>query len=180
MTVAQTTLQTTLVFLQKDGQILLGKKQRGHGKGKWNGAGGKCKPHEWPEAAARREAREELGVAAMHLEPVAVLYFTQQPTIDEYSSITTYVYLCREWEGEPVNSDELSDLTWFDITAIPYETMWEDDTYWLPQVLAGDKVTGKFEFDGDYRMTSHDVTINGADQPTLDIPARVEEILSEE
>jgi hypothetical protein len=58
--------------------------------------------------------------------------------------------------------------------------MWEDDTYWLPQVLAGDKVTGKFEFDGDYRMTSHDVTINGADQPTLDIPARVEEILSEE
>ncbi|HPQ82811.1 MAG TPA: NUDIX domain-containing protein, partial [Candidatus Saccharimonas sp.] len=61
MIVSQTALQTTLVFLQKDGQILLGKKQRGHGKGKWNGAGGKCKPHEWPEAAARREAREELG-----------------------------------------------------------------------------------------------------------------------
>ena len=173
-------LQTTLVFLRKDGRILLGKKTRGHGAGKWNGAGGKCLPNEWPEETARREVREELGVTAMQLEPVGVLHFSQEPVIDEYSTITTYVYLCNEWEGQPADSEELATLTWFTPDDLPYQTMWEDDAYWLPQVLAGEKVTGEFRFDNEYRMTSHEVTINGANQPTLDIPSRVQEILSEE
>jgi 8-oxo-dGTP pyrophosphatase MutT (NUDIX family) len=175
-----TTRQTVLVILEKDRQILFGKKLRGHGKGKWNGAGGTCQPDEWPEACARREVREELGITAMKLEPVAVLTFTQKPTIDDYSDLTTYVYLCHEWEGEPVETAELGELTWFDADAIPYGEMWEDDTYWLPQVLAGEKVTGEFTFDSDYRMTSHKVTVNGIDRPTLDISTRVEQILSED
>lgn len=173
-------LQTTLVFLQKDGRILLGKKARGHGIDKWNGAGGKCQPHEWPEAAAQREVREELGINSMVLEPVAVLRFQQTPRVDEYSNITTYVYLCKEWEGEPANSVELTDLTWFSPGDIPYADMWEDDTHWLPQVLAGEKVTGEFGFDSGYHMVSHSVIIHGAGQPTLDIPTRVEEILNED
>lgn len=172
--------QTVLVFLQKNGQILLGKKLRGHGNGKWNGAGGKCQPNEWPEDCARREAREELGINAMKLTPVAVLHFTQKPTFDEYSNITTYVYLCDEWEGEPKDSAELGDLTWFGADEIPYDAMWEDDTYWLPQVLAGEKITGDFKFDSDYRMTAHKVTVNGIDRLALDIPTRVEQILSED
>lgn len=172
-------LQTTLVFLRKDGKILLGKKARGHGKGKWNGAGGKCLPHEWPEDAARRETREELGVSPMHLLPVGVLHFSQKPVVDEYSTITTYVYLCTEWEGTPSPSTELQELSWVTADTIPYTDMWEDDAYWLPQVLAGEKVTGNFYFDDTYTMTSHEVKINGAEQPTLDIPRRVEEILSQ-
>ena len=33
---------------------------------------------------------------------------------------------------------------WFDLDALPYEQMWPDDPHWIPLVLAGKKVIGKF------------------------------------
>jgi hypothetical protein len=36
---------------------------------------------------------------------------------------------------------------WFGVDAIPYETMWSDDKYWLPLFLQGKKFTGTFLFD---------------------------------
>ena len=35
--------QATLLFLVKDGDVLLGMKRKGFGMGKWNGFGGKLK-----------------------------------------------------------------------------------------------------------------------------------------
>ena len=44
----------TLVFLRKEGEVLLGYKKRGFGSGKWNGFGGKVEPGESvAEGAAR-------------------------------------------------------------------------------------------------------------------------------
>jgi 8-oxo-dGTP diphosphatase len=34
--------------------------------------------------------------------------------------------------------------------------MWEDDKHWLPQVLAGQTLIGKFSFEGE-RMLAKDV-----------------------
>jgi len=36
---------------------------------------------------------------------------------------------------------------WFRIEEVPYHEMWEDDKYWLPAVLRGEKVYGRFFFD---------------------------------
>lgn len=40
---------------------------------------------------------------------------------------------------------------WFEFgkmsNRVPYEDMWEDDQYWLSQVLEGKNVEGKFIFD---------------------------------
>jgi len=44
----------TLVFVVKGGEILLGMKKRGFGKGKWNGFGGKVEKNESIPAAAQR------------------------------------------------------------------------------------------------------------------------------
>jgi hypothetical protein len=38
-------------------------------------------------------------------------------------------------------------LVWFRIEEVPYHEMWEDDKYWLPAVLRGEKVYGRFFFD---------------------------------
>ena len=44
----------TLVFIRRQGEILLGYKKRGFGAGKWNGFGGKVEAGETIEEAAER------------------------------------------------------------------------------------------------------------------------------
>jgi len=38
---------------------------------------------------------------------------------------------------------------WFPLDAIPYDKMWIDDKHWLPHVLEGKYVEGKFVFGPD-------------------------------
>ena len=37
---------------------------------------------------------------------------------------------------------------WFDISSIPYDSMWPDDKYWFPLFLKGLKFSGYFKFQG--------------------------------
>ena len=57
------------LFREEEGerQLLLGRKKRGFGEGKWNGFGGKLEPGETVEEAAVRELQEESGVTATQL-----------------------------------------------------------------------------------------------------------------
>ena len=134
----------TLIFVIRDGQILLIHKKRGLGKGKINGPGGRLEPGEAPEAAALRELREELGVAAV--DPVFVGEHRFQ-FVDGYS---TYVHVFRapDLRGTPVETDEAIPL-WVDLDAIPYDRMWEDDRLWLPLLVEGRRFSGYWIFDGD-------------------------------
>ena len=63
------TVQATLLFVVRDGQVLLIQKKRGLGAGKVNGPGGKLDPGETPLACALRETEEEIGVRAVHARP---------------------------------------------------------------------------------------------------------------
>ena len=36
--------------------------------------------------------------------------------------------------------------------------MWSDDKYWLPKVIAGEKVTGVFWFDENNLVIDHKIT----------------------
>jgi len=55
----------TLLFVVRDGQILLIRKKRGLGAGKINGPGGKFEKGETPLACALRETQEELEIEAI-------------------------------------------------------------------------------------------------------------------
>ena len=59
----------TLVFVVRDGKILLINKKTGLGKGKVNGPGGKVEKGESPEDCAIRECQEELGITVSNLNP---------------------------------------------------------------------------------------------------------------
>jgi mutator protein MutT len=138
--------EATLCFLLKGGKILLAMKKRGFGAGKWNGVGGKIdsgKGDLSPEHATVRETKEEIGVRVSHLEKVAFLNFSF-PHKKEWSQIV-HVYLCREWEGEPGETEEMKPA-WFDLKKIPFKKMWSDDPVWLPRVLEGKKVKADFTF----------------------------------
>lgn len=147
----------TLIFLRKENKILLAMKKRGFGSHMYNGVGGKIEAGETIEQALMRETREEIGVIPMHYWKVAEHDFIQDEGVDPWR-IYIHVYLCDEWENDPVETDEMAP-EWFEIEDIPYDKMWEDDTYWLPQVLAGNKVYGEFTFDATNKLLTHSVEI---------------------
>lgn len=145
----------TLLFLRKDGQVLLAMKKRGFGEGRWNGVGGKLEEGESIEVAMVRETQEEIGVTPTVYEKVADIRF------DEFfkgvaTLMHVHVFTASEWKGEPSESDEMKPQ-WFAIDSVPYDDMWPDDPYWLPSVLDGKKVSASFRLDESDNIIEHDV-----------------------
>ncbi len=135
--------QATLLFLLKENQILLAMKKRGFGQGRWNGAGGKPNPDENIFDTAIRETQEEINIIPKDISQVATLnfYFQNKPEWDQQ----VLVFITHNWKGEPIESEEMKPQ-WFDLDKIPYDSMWPDDIFWLPQVLSGKKIQAKFTF----------------------------------
>jgi ADP-ribose pyrophosphatase YjhB (NUDIX family) len=140
--------QTTNCFLIKDGKVLLGMKKRGFGVGKWNGFGGKLKDGEDAKVAAAREIKEEAGVDIMldDLKEAGTLEFHVQnsPDWDNFC----HIFIAAKWSGEPSESEEMRPQ-WYDIKKLPFESMWVDDSHWVPLVLSGKKIKGRFLFTDD-------------------------------
>ena len=145
----------TLLFLLREGEILLAMKKRGFGMGRWNGVGGKIEPGETIEEATARECHEEIGVPPGKLDKKAHLTFTFP---NGTAALLAHVYVTREWQGEPVETEEMSPQ-WFAFDDIPYQDMWQDDEIWLPHVLNGKRLTATFVFDQDERMLPEGTTI---------------------
>lgn len=131
-------------------------KKRGFGAGKWNGVGGKIEQGESVEDALVRESVEEVSMKPVSWTKVAELDFIQDAETDPWH-MYVHAYISEEWEGEPTESDEMKP-EWYDLSTIPYEQMWEDDEFWLPQVLSGKLIIGKFIFNQNDKLTSHDIT----------------------
>ena len=138
----------TLILPIRDGRILLGMKKRGFGVGKINGFGGKLNDGESIEEAAIRELFEEIGIEAEleKLNKVGELTFIF-PHAEDWDQVV-HVFLIDSWNGEPVESEEMG-FEWFGFDKIPFDKMWDDDKYWLPKVLDGKKIKGKFSFGKD-------------------------------
>ena len=134
----------TLMFVIRDGRILLIHKKRGFGKGKINGPGGKLEPGETPEQCAIRETQEELCITPTGVEFVGELHFQ----FTDNNSIHGYVYTATGYEGEPTETDE-ADPIWCEIDKLPFENMWEDDPTWFPYMLEGRRFSGRYIFDDD-------------------------------
>ena len=137
--------QAMLCVITQNNQILLGMKKRGFGTGKYNGYGGKPLPEESIEEAALREFTEETCMQADRRDLVKFgeidFYFPHKPEFDQ----TVHIYRVNQFKGNPKETEEMSHR-WFDITKIPYERMWDDDKYWLPEILDGKKVKGSIVF----------------------------------
>lgn len=145
----------SLLFLRREGEILLAMKKRGFGKGKWNGAGGKVEPGETTLQAAIRETEEEIGVTPREPRKVAEIdfYITTEPDFNNYA----HVYVADAWDGVPHETEEMRPQ-WFVLDAIPYPEMWGDDIAWLPEVLAGKRFKASYTLDGDDNIVQSETT----------------------
>lgn len=137
-------VRATLLFVVRDGRILLIRKKRGFGAGKINGPGGKLDPGETPLECAVRETLEELGVTPIGVEQRGVLRFQ----FTDGLAILGHVFLARDCHGEPHETAEAVPL-WTPVDAIPYAEMWADDEIWMPWLLEGQSFAGRMLFDGD-------------------------------
>ena len=104
----------SIICVDKDGRILLGKRSDNK---KWGYSGGAVEVDEYVEDCAKRELFEEMGLVAEDLEfffvnsgPEAHYIY---PNGDEVSNFEV-IYLCRKWHGEPKSQDgEMLDLRFF-------------------------------------------------------------------
>lgn len=142
---------TLVLLIKKEGedisQICLAMKKRGFGVNRWNGVGGKLEGDETIEHGAERETEEEISVDILELKKVAEndFFFPHKPEWDQ----RVHIFFCEKWIGEPKESEEMKPQ-WFDIKDIPFDSMWPDDIFWLPEVLKGNLLKGKFVFgEGD-------------------------------
>lgn len=148
----------TLVFVFRGDELLLINKKTGLGKGKVNMPGGKVDPGENPEECAVRECREEVGIAVSDLEYCGQHSFQ---FVDGYS-IQVWVYRTRKFEGEPGETREARPM-WVRQDRVPFDEMWEDDRYWLPMVIRGERFRGRWIFDGD-RMLDYAIEADGRNE----------------
>lgn len=143
----------TLCIVQQGERVLLGRKKRGFGVGKWNGFGGKLAVGESIEDAAKRELMEEAGIVAQDLAPRGILHFSFASGL---SPLEVHIFAVTRFLGEPHETEEMAPR-WFTAATIPYSEMWADDTYWLPTVLRGESVEGNFHFQDETTLLSHEI-----------------------
>lgn len=152
---------TTLLFLVKKERniitdICLAMKKRGFGAGRYNGTGGKVEAGESIENATRREAKEEIGVIVNDMSKCAELAFTF-PHKEDWNQLV-HVFVSDSWEGDIVETEEMKP-EWFAVRDIPYSTMWPDDIFWLPKVIAGNFINAKFSFGEGDVILDQEVTV---------------------
>ena len=147
------TIRTCLCLIIRpasDGQrqVLLGFKKTGFGAGRWVGLGGHVEDGEEFADAAAREVAEESGLV---VEPSALTHLASLnfrfPVRPSWNQVAE-VFVATDFAGEPAESDELIPR-WFAVGALPFDGMWDDARYWLPIVLAGQRVTADITFADD-------------------------------
>lgn len=143
----------TLLYIVRDGHILLIHKKRGIGAGKLNGPGGRVAPRESPARAAVREVEEELGITPHGVDKRGEVWFH----VLDGTAIRIHVFAAAGCAGEPRETEEAAPL-WAPVDRIPYDRMWADDRFWLPHFLAGRKFAQRAVFDGD-TLLAHELDL---------------------
>lgn len=144
--------EATLVFLVQDGKVLLARKQKKIGAGKYNGAGGKLDGSETAEDSMIRETEEEFLVTPTKYEKVGEVTFHNQSDDAELRNLKVHTYIVSEWVGNPAETEEMKEFSWFDFNNVPYDQMMSADRLWLPKILAGKKIKALVVFDKNWNI----------------------------
>lgn len=149
-------------FLIRDNQVLLGERKKVSndlGQNLFSGIGGKLEPGENSMQALVREVDEEIGVEVedfQHMGSVKFI-FPHKPVESKWSQVTD-VYVVRVWKGEPKETEAIAPK-WFPLDSVPWERMWPDAAYWLPQVLAGLAIEAAFLYDENKQVVEYSLRL---------------------
>jgi len=149
------TIKATLCYIIKDGNVLLIKKKRGIGSGKWNGPGGKIKDNETIIESAIREVQEEIGITPINPKIIGFNKFS----FDDKPFMDVFIITANDYKGGLKETDEAKPK-WFAITETPYNNMWSDDIHWMPLLFNKKNFVGVFDFNKEtYKINYHKVSV---------------------
>jgi 8-oxo-dGTP pyrophosphatase MutT (NUDIX family) len=101
--------------------------------GNWNGFGGKNHEGETIIQTALRELSEEAEIFLKEsdVKKVGILHFFYQAKPERNQDVHIYSGI---YEGDGKETEEMKPQ-WWNIDDIPYDSMWEDDSIWLPKLI---------------------------------------------
>lgn len=106
------------VVVMKDGKILLGKRIKTHGDGKWSAPGGWLEFQESFADAAMRECREETGVEIQN----TTFFYATNNRMPEEDMHTITIWMKAEYiRGEPttIETNKFVEVGWYDPANLP-------------------------------------------------------------
>lgn len=121
--------QTTLCYLERDGQYLMlhrVKKEHDENHDKWIGVGGKFEDRESPEDCVRREVLEETGLTLTQYRYCGLVTFVS----DVYPTEYMHLFHAMGFTGTPKDCDE-GELAWIDKRQLAALQQWEGDRIFL-------------------------------------------------
>ena len=121
--------QTTLCYLERDGQYLMlhrVKKQHDENHDKWIGVGGKFEDKESPEDCVRREVLEETGLTLTKFRYCGLVTFVS----DIYPTEYMHLFHATGFTGTPKECDE-GELAWIGKHKLAALQQWEGDRIFL-------------------------------------------------
>ena len=102
-------LVAAAALVDQDNRVLIARRPEGRAMaGLWEFPGGKVQAGETPEAALRRELKEELGITVCE---TCLAPFTFASHAYEDFHLLMPLFLCRTWEGDP-EPRERQELAW--------------------------------------------------------------------
>lgn len=107
---------------------------------------------ETSEEAFIREVREETGIEVRSYKKGGVVKFIFSHKPDWNQSVD--IFIANEWKGELIEGEDTRPMV-VDENNIPFEQMWDDNSYWIPKVLAGEEVNATFLIDEDKKVVDY-------------------------
>ncbi len=105
-----------VLVVDGDGRLLLGRRAIEPHLGLWDIPGGFCQPDETPEECAVRELLEETSCA---IEVTAFLGHIIDTYGDGGDHTLNAIFTARIVTGTPVAADDVAELRWFGLDALP-------------------------------------------------------------
>lgn len=111
---------TCVIVLNRQNQILLGRRKNAYGDGLYGIPGGRVEGAEKAIDSAKRELTEETSLTSKKIEYLGVIKDWQ----DGYTFVH-FAYLCTDWAGqvEVVEKDKCQNWDWYDLDKLPEDIL---------------------------------------------------------
>jgi mutator protein MutT len=109
------------ILLEKDGQILLGRRcNTGYEDGNYQVPAGHVDEGELPTEAMIREVKEEIGIS-VSVDNLELVHLSYRPKHDNTDNRIDLFFRANKWNGEIKNMEphKCDDLRWFSLDNLP-------------------------------------------------------------